>query len=91
MTATIRKIVIAGMEVPLDLNEEIIVRAAEQIEAMESAENIDCVMSTTSSHSTGANWMPSRPLNPAGIKVMESVLRSNVRKLALPRDHDGDL
>jgi hypothetical protein len=91
MTATIRKIVFAGMEVPIDTNEEVLVRMAEQMEAMERTENFDCVMSTTSAQSTAGNWMPSRPLNPTGIKVIDSVLRSNVRESAIRRDRDGDL
>lgn len=90
MTMTIRKLVIDGLEILVDSNEEELVRAAEQMEALERSESFDCAMTTVSSQAPTLGE-PSRPLNPSAITLMDSVLRSSARPHAVRRDRDGDL
>jgi len=90
MTATLKQIVIAGIEIPLDPAEERLVRVAEEVEAIERAEAFDLIVSTGSSYYAPRTGAPSSPLSPGVIRVMNSVLNSRVKESAILRDTNGD-
>jgi hypothetical protein len=91
MKAHILKIVIGGIEIPVDPNEDKILKVVEQIEAVERSENFACLVSTSCSQPGPPEGLPSRPLSPTAVKIMNSVIRSNVKESAILRDRGGDL
>lgn len=90
MNSKIEKLVIGGIEIPVNQADDAIFEVAETADTIERAEVFDYVSSTSSSYTMPAEGMPSKPLNAGAIRLVNSVLVARVPESAIKRDANGD-
>jgi hypothetical protein len=90
MNAKIEKLVIGGIEVPVNALEDVVFGAADMVDAIERVDTFDYVVSTSSSYISPMEGVPSKPLSAGAIRVLNSVLDARVPESAIRRDINGD-
>ena len=90
MNAKIEKLVIGGIEVPVNPAEDAIFAVSETVDAIARADTFDYVVSTSSSYLSPAEGLPSKPLSAGAIRLVNSVLDARVPESSIRRDINGD-
>ncbi len=90
MKSKIEKLVIGGIEIPVNSAEDNVFVVSEAIDAVERADTYDYVISTSSSYTSPVEGLPSKPLSAGAIRLVNSVVGACVPESAIKRDMNGD-